>query len=303
MKKREFKKMLKEEKHHIAKEGRYLGYISLIYFPMIIISIFLQMKNILADDIAFALNWFMIIIGAVPVMIFDIERDKKIKKMYEYYQKENKILEVNDSVKYLKVALIIQIIVTLIVGSYITSKYIIYPIKNNSTNESVLEISTKSGRKVKTEYYNFDSGRFSLKAPKNFQIMNQEMIKLKYPKDNLPSLVLTNDKATINVVANITNNPMEDYGIRTYIEANKKLLLASSNKVLNTNFYERDGHKIGEIKFISKAADTEIYNHFMAFSDNGFLRIVSFNCTKDLQKDWEKVGEFVLHSIKFNEKE
>ena len=55
------------------------------------------------------------------------------------------------------------------------------------------------------------------------------------------------------------------------------------------------------MKFISLASDTNIYNHIIAFSVDGKLRLVNFNCTEDLRPEWEKVGDFIINSLLFTD--
>lgn len=82
---------------------------------------------------------------------------------------------------------------------------------------------------------------------------------------------------------------------------NYLLLCYGIIKHTNYNFFERDNHKIGEMKFISQASDTNIYNHIIAFSVDGKLRLVNFNCTEDLRTEWEEVGDFIINSLSFTD--
>mgnify|MGYP002529062616 CR=1 FL=1 len=65
------------------------------------------------------------------------------------------------------------------------------------------------------------------------------------------------------------------------------------------DFWERNNLKVGEIEFVTQASDTEIYNHMIAFSVDDKLRLVNFNCTKDLISEWKEIGEFIINSIIF----
>lgn len=123
------------------------------------------------------------------------------------------------------------------------------------------------------------------------------MINIKYPNDNPPSFVLTNDKTAVNIAVNITNVPMKNSQIKNYMDAMVEQL-STNNPVIHTRF-ERDNHEVGDIRFVSKAVDTNIYNHMIVFSDNGMLRIVSFNCTEELQEEWQEIGDFIINSIRF----
>ena len=71
------------------------------------------------------------------------------------------------------------------------------------------------------------------------------------------------------------------------------------SKDVKLKFWERNNHKIGEMKFTTQGSDTEIYNHIIAFSVNDKLRLVNFNCTKEQMNEWQKVSKFIMDSIMF----
>ena len=82
-----------------------------------------------------------------------------------------------------------------------------------------------------------------------------------------------------------------------------KAQLGAQYEVIDSNTKEKEEHTIGQIQFISKAADTDIYNHMMIFSCNDKFRVVSFNCTKELQEEWQEVGAFIINSLMFPQDE
>lgn len=72
------------------------------------------------------------------------------------------------------------------------------------------------------------------------------------------------------------------------------------SKDTKINFWERNNHKIRELEFITQASDTKIYNHIIAFSVDGKLRLVNFNCTQELSEEWKDISKFIIDSIKFD---
>lgn len=93
---------------------------------------------------------------------------------------------------------------------------------------------------------------------------------------------------------------MSDAQIKSYKDYMENLLKENS-EIISSNLYKVNKHTIGKIKLISKAQDTNIYNNMMFFSNNGKLVIVTFNCTTELQKEWQNVGDFVIDSLFFKE--
>jgi len=220
--------------------------------------------------------------------------------MYESYQKDGKIPEYKDKTKSLKILLIFSIIVVIIDG-FIMAKYTFLK-ENEKTNtiDTSLEIMTNQGNRITTQYE--DLGEFSLKIPTDFNIMSKEAISNKYPTGNAPSLVYTNERGTINIAFVLNDVAMRNDEIEEYTKAMETMYRQYANDI-DINFFERDNHKIGEIKFISPASDTNIYNHIIAFSVDGKLRLVNFNCTEELRNEWEEVGNFIISSLNFTEEQ
>lgn len=201
-----------------------------------------------------------------------------------------------------KTQIIIGVIVVLVVAILLGIQYYFNKetekLKEEEKVLNTFDIETKSGEKVETEYFNFDDGKFFLKLPKNFSQLDEETLKVKYPNDNPPTFAFSNDKTTVNVAISLSTATIKDNEIESYLNAMIQTLGDKMN-VIETNVFEKAGHNIGQIKFVSTAVDTEIYNHMIVFSEQDKLRIVSFNCTKALQEDWQEVGAFITNSLMF----
>ena len=162
-----------------------------------------------------------------------------------------------------------------------------------------LTIETKSGTKVETEYIHIDNEKFYLKVPKSFKQLDYETITAKYNGD-IPNIVFSNDETTINVAVSLNGNEMKNDQIKEFLNIMKKTLKDNS-EILGTDFYEIDNHNVGKIKLISKGQDTDIYNNMIFFSYNNELVIIAFNCTTELQNEWQSVGDFIIDSLFFKE--
>ena len=168
--------------------------------------------------------------------------------------------------------------------------------ENLSEIENTLVITTNKGNNIETQYEMFDG--FKIKIPSEFKIMSDEIVNVKYPNGNAPSLVYTNDKTTINVALVMNDVTMKNSQIEEYVKTMESTY-KSYSKDIKLNFWERNNHKIGEMEFTTKGSDTEIYNHIIAFSVNDKLRLVNFNCTKEQMSEWQNVSKFIVDSIMF----
>ncbi len=296
---KEFKKMLKKQNHPIMKETLWMLIITIVYIIGLGSLLYLQLNKILPATISLIFIVILILI-AIPAMISDLKRDKKLKQMHLYYLKEDKLPEEKGNVKMLQMVLVSLIVAIVLISCYIVPKYILSGEKEviKKNNKETFEVTRNDGVVIKTEYYTFDNDNFYLKIPEEFNSMSSDLLNVKYPNGNVPTYVLTNDETTINVVVNVTKDKMNNESITPFLE-NMKQTLSTSSKIIESNVYEKENHNIGEIKFISKAVDTDIYNHMIIFSVDDTLRIVSFNCTKKLKDNWESVGEFVIDSLTF----
>lgn len=160
----------------------------------------------------------------------------------------------------------------------------------------ILEFVTSKGTKIEFEYKDFEE--YSLKIPKILEIMDDETKAIKYPSTRAPQMVYTNEESSINLALQNQDDNMTNEQIPKFTRTMQKTF-ESMGEVKSVDFFVRDGHKIGEIKFISQAVDTKIFNHMIFFSVDKKLEIVSFNCVVDYQEEWEDVSNLIINSIKF----
>lgn len=172
-------------------------------------------------------------------------------------------------------------------------------LEQESKKYETLITTTKNKEKIETEYIHVENAKFFIKVPKKFKQLTKEEINKKYT-GNVPNIVFSNDESTINVAISMTDNQMKDENIKKFQQYMEELLKTNS-EILESNYYQVDNHNIGQLKIISKAADTDIYNNMIYFSYNNKLVIITFNCTKDLKEEWQKVGDFIITSLFFKE--
>lgn len=168
-------------------------------------------------------------------------------------------------------------------------------LEEESKKFETLITQTKSGETIETEYIHIEDNKFYIKVPKKFKQLDYETITKKYQGD-IPKVVFSNEETTINLAISITNNELKNNQIKSFKEQMENVLKGNS-EILETNYYEVDNHNIAKIKLISKGTDTDIYNNMICFSYNDKQVIITFNCTKELQEEWQEVGDFIIDSL------
>lgn len=172
-------------------------------------------------------------------------------------------------------------------------------LEQESKKYETLITTTKSKEKVETEYIHVEDAKFFIKVPKKFKQLTQEEINKKYT-GNVPNIVFSNDELTINVAISMTDSQMKNTDIKKFQQYMEEVLKENS-EIIKSNYYQVDQHNIGQIKIISKAADTNIYNNMIYFSYQDKLVIITFNCTEELKEEWQEVGDFIIDSLFFKE--
>lgn len=117
--------------------------------------------------------------------------------------------------------------------------------------------------------------------PDSFEIMSEDMIKAKYPLENRPTIVYTNESGSINVALHYTESTASRSDLPSFLDVFKTTY---ENLYPSAQWYRSDvtsinGKDVGVMKLLTPAIDTEIYN-LIWFSDvDGKLLLLTFNCT------------------------
>jgi hypothetical protein len=143
-------------------------------------------------------------------------------------------------------------------------------------------------------------GTLSLLLPGGFEPMSAQMLALKYPGANRPTLVYANSTGSINIAINHTQNAVQPNQLK---DLHKALDSATRQQVPDDNwrfsgFQTYSGKEWVQMEFLSDAADTKIENMMCATSVDGRMLVVSFNVTQELAAEWLPVGRKIVQSLK-----
>ena len=175
-----------------------------------------------------------------------------------------------------------------------------YSIKTMGWFTLFLLLSTAFTSTIELEKKSLLNDQVELKVPKDFGIMSEELMKLKYPSGRRPTLVYSNASGSINLALNHTQSEatqqllpeFKDYFVQVftnlYPSAERK---GSGLKTIN-------GKEVGYVEFISPAIDTEIYNLIFFTDLDGRLLLCTFNCTINNLEEWEPIGKEIFNSLK-----
>ncbi|WP_228350950.1 MULTISPECIES: hypothetical protein [Limnobaculum] len=136
----------------------------------------------------------------------------------------------------------------------------------------------------------------TIDVPKGFTLMSDNMLKRKYPSENRPKIVYTNESGTVNIAVNHTQMPLDDSkldGLKDFMLESMKNYQPQAKEVMV------DNKKAYILDFISHATDTDIHNLMLITPYKGTVLFVTFNTTKEEEATYLEAGKSSLMSIKF----
>lgn len=142
--------------------------------------------------------------------------------------------------------------------------------------------------------------RIEILVPKDFKEMSKELISIKYPGNNRPKLILTDEAGTTNIAFNLLENRADSTLIETY----KDLFTAAyKNKFPSATWISDgvtriNGRKVGFIQLITDGLDQEIFNYLFFTDSNGKLLLGTFNCLEKDMETWQPLSERIVSSLK-----
>jgi hypothetical protein len=146
-------------------------------------------------------------------------------------------------------------------------------------------------------------GRLSILVPNSFTQMSEEMLRVKYPSERRPTIVLTNPEGSVNVAVNHTSNALPPSQLRqahTAMETTFRNLYPSA-EWNRSEIVTLKGRSYFVLDLRTPAIDTEVRNIMAGTSlDDRFL-IITFNCTHELEPQWAGIGKRIIESVRLEE--
>ncbi len=143
------------------------------------------------------------------------------------------------------------------------------------------------------------SNTIEIKLPIEFRSMEANILAAKYPQNNKPSEVFTNQEATVNIAFKETGQSLTEQNVfgqgkrqEQQLTNGHKIQLISSEQIM------ANGNNIHVFSFYSNAVDTKVYNVMFIFSLRGKMVVGSFNCIVALQNQWQNTAYEIIASIK-----
>lgn len=160
-------------------------------------------------------------------------------------------------------------------------------------------ITSWKAHEIKLEKKIVLDDKVEILLPKDFGIMPEDMLKLKYPLTKRPTLVYSDEDGKINVAFNHTASKATQQQMATYkdyfISAFK---IAHPNADWLSNGVKKiNGRDMGYLELITQAIDTKIYNLIFFTDLDGRLLLTTFNCTIGEKEKWFSAAHQIMNSL------
>lgn len=143
------------------------------------------------------------------------------------------------------------------------------------------------------------NNKLRLSVPDYFTEMSSEMKYAKYPRDNSPDVVYTDEDGTVNVAFNYTTTAMSDDNNIAAMQNRLLQQLQVANPIdLTTRTETINGSEFAVFEFMSQAIDTRVYNLMFLTELDGRMLLGTFNCIEALKDEWQLKAKLILLSIR-----
>ena len=151
------------------------------------------------------------------------------------------------------------------------------------------------------ERVNLYNNRFSVMLPKSYVDLPKSLAKMKYPMENRPAVIKTNDDTTVNFAFGYYNKEFSEAQVESAAKGLKAGLgrMSPGARFFETQILQtEDGVKFSCFDFLTTGIDTELYQMFGFIPVCGQFLHVIFNAPSKMMRTWQPVAIQVLQSVR-----
>ncbi len=155
-------------------------------------------------------------------------------------------------------------------------------------------------QKLELEEKEVMDGKLKMCLPKNFELMPEELVSIKYPDEDGPEYIYSDESSTVNITFSLEEGEVDASEVEEIRDITIKEIkrLYPANPIEDKALLQTEVGPIGTFSFQVPLVDDESYNlmFFMALSEG--LLVGGFNCNGYDKKEWQPVVMQLLTTIK-----
>ena len=176
----------------------------------------------------------------------------------------------------------------------------------NAAEERELRKDIVAGQvKINSSFYEFEEmdffdGKVKIYIPKDFEDMPLETRKFKYPSENRPEIIKSNEEGSIAITLNYIDSPLDEERVLELKDGMKMIIRKTNpaNVFYEDGILEVENKNIGFFEFKSSAIDDFIYNLMFFFELEENTVMGTFSCLYREYKEWRDIAFQVLKTIR-----
>lgn len=143
-------------------------------------------------------------------------------------------------------------------------------------------------------------GKMQMMLPSSFTDMPMELAKLKYPMEQRPQVIKTNEATDINFTFSLTDQPLANDQVKQVRDNLKRVLktVRPDMRFTEEGMEEMEERSIGWFELTYSGIDTKIYSIMYFTPIAGKMMHGIFNCPVREAVNWKKVVFEMMHTIK-----
>jgi len=142
-------------------------------------------------------------------------------------------------------------------------------------------------------------GLVEMLVPTSFQPMPEDLLKLKYPMERRPTLVLANETGSVSVALNHTRDHVPLARLSEFhraLEGSFRRLYPSA-VWFRSELTALNGRQLILLELRTPALDSEIRNLMLATSVDERMLLIAVNMTKELESQWLGPAHRMVQSV------
>ncbi|MDR1548575.1 MAG: hypothetical protein LBT06_08330 [Hungatella sp.] len=178
-----------------------------------------------------------------------------------------------------------------------TEEQEIYGIENDIHNGFIIVKYKKMDMKEKELL----DGALTMLLPAEFELMDEELAKMKYPGGDRPDYIYTNEDTTVNITftlddsGSISNEEVEE--VKNILAKQMKRLYPGS-KIDDSQPIQAEDKSISLFSFDVPLVDGDVYNLMFFMEYREHLLMGGFNCSIHQKKQWKPLIKQMLMTIR-----
>ena len=155
------------------------------------------------------------------------------------------------------------------------------------------------GEWIEFEDFIMIESKVAMRIPSDFEEMDLEYAKMKYPSEQRPKTILTDDTKTINVLFNWMNEEISNNETESFRDSMIEMFnrINPGIEVQSTGLEVVDGKNIAYMELVHPVLDGNLYNLMFFLELEGRILMGIFNCPTSSMEEWKEPAFEMMQSI------